>query len=496
MTGVVFLVSMVTFSISKAIFFGALVSFGFVLSFLQNRWMEEAQNLSWECPIRGEVVSLRAYPTLQDWLEIKIQDSKEIHVKAIVEDAYAFAPGDSIEFCSPMKSMAKNLWLRDRKDFYDSRDLFFSADLTLKDSISSHVSSVSLRGFFHRKKQIFSQFSKQVLSDSGHSALMAQLFGEPYGEVFLNAYKKLGILHLLVVSGFHVGLIFLLGSFVGRGLFSFLIPWYSEFSVRFFQQGMGAMFLLLYFWMARHEIPSLRAYGFFSVLIISRCFLSQPNLLSVFFWVATWFVVRHPSVLFDLSFQLSFGSTLVILFLIGSEDRQAKVLLQADETWKSKMRDYLGIQWFAWAGSLPLIVYWFSSFYPWSFLGGLLFGIPIGVCSVVLGVLSWISWCMNLPAISMLALKGVDALHAMALETEQMMEKYMSMQWSLPHFSALSYLSYIVFLYASMVAWKHARSRPKNIRGPWFLLASFLIFLVCFVWDSHLFFFYSKWFVL
>ncbi|WP_413382420.1 DNA internalization-related competence protein ComEC/Rec2 [Alkalihalobacillus sp. 1P02AB] len=128
--------------------------------------------------------------------------------------------------------------------------------------------------------------------------MIALLFGERmfFEEEILNAYQRLGVFHLLAISGLHVGLII-------SALFYLMI----RFGVsRERTQELLICFLPIYALLAGAAPPVMRACGMTMIVLLSlRLQKRIPSLLAisaVFFL----YLLVNPYALFQLGFQLSF----------------------------------------------------------------------------------------------------------------------------------------------------------------------------------------------
>lgn len=151
------------------------------------------------------------------------------------------------------------------------------------------------------------QLSRSLLSPVESAYLEALLLGNRRGipREAWEAFKKTGTLHLLVVSGLHVGLV----GFIGLTALALLrVPR----SVRYFAL---AGILLAYCFLTGARIPTVRATLMGILLCLARWRGTEAPLLNWLGAAAFSMLLLHPRALADVSFQLSFAAVAGILIL-------------------------------------------------------------------------------------------------------------------------------------------------------------------------------------
>jgi competence protein ComEC len=166
------------------------------------------------------------------------------------------------------------------------------------------------------------------------------------------SYAALGAIHILSVSGMHVGLLYLGLQF----LFGFL--------TRFRPYGPHTYFtlIMLVLWtyaaMSGFSAPVLRSAWMFSVLLFAQVFRLRSHPLNIWAFSCLVILVIQPNELFQVGFQLSYAAVLgLILF-------QSKLVqLWKPKTWLAQQAWELtcvaiSAQIFTW----PLIIFYFHQF--------------------------------------------------------------------------------------------------------------------------------------
>ena len=197
----------------------------------------------------------------------------------------------------------------------------------------------------------------------------------------MSVYSSLGAIHILSVSGLHVGLLYAGLSFI----FGFLLRKGRYGKILFFILMM--ILLWAYAGISGFSDPVLRSAWMFSVMLFAKAFLHHQNGINT--WAFSCFVllVFKPMALFEPGFQLSYLAVLGLLIFQQKWASLIKInfqykLLQfiVSNTWELTCVA-LAAQIFTW----PLIIYYFYQFpNPFWFL--LLNPILIVLSTISLGI--------------------------------------------------------------------------------------------------------------
>ncbi|MCB0580991.1 MAG: ComEC family competence protein, partial [Phaeodactylibacter sp.] len=177
-----------------------------------------------------------------------------------------------------------------------------------------------------------------------------------------NAYAHTGAMHVLAVSGLHVGIIQLLVSFL-LGLLR--LPWRQWTLVR-------TLLLLASIWafaLLTGASPSvLRAATLFSFLSIGQAMKRRANIYNTLAASACLLLCIDPYLLFNIGFQLSYLAVLGIVYFQPVFYRQWYIQNRAgDYLWK-----LLAVSLAAQLTTLPLSLYYFHQFPLYFWLSGLI----------------------------------------------------------------------------------------------------------------------------
>ncbi len=188
-----------------------------------------------------------------------------------------------------------------------------------------------------------------------------------------DAYANTGSMHVLAVSGLHVGLIYAFLIFIFRFSVgkSKLIKW-SKFWI--------ILLIIWCFTFISGAAPSvIRASTMLSLLLVAKNIQRYPNTYNIIAFTAFCMLIYNPWQLFDVSFQLSFLALLGIVFFHSKIYRSWYIKnWLGDKIWTLTA---LGIS--AQLGTFPIAIYYFHQF-PFSFWLTGIFVVPFA--SLILGL--------------------------------------------------------------------------------------------------------------
>ncbi len=129
----------------------------------------------------------------------------------------------------------------------------------------------------------------------------------------LDAFRETGLMHLLAVSGLHVGL-------VGLALYVVLKPLLARLGLRRRRvEGVRAVVTLavlaVYVLVAGASVSIVRAFVMVALVIAGRAVDRRSDALNALGVAAAGILVHRPAALFDVGFQLSFGAVFALITL-------------------------------------------------------------------------------------------------------------------------------------------------------------------------------------
>jgi competence protein ComEC len=177
---------------------------------------------------------------------------------------------------------------------------------------------------------------------------------ETDGPGLAGAFRRIGLAHLLSVSGFHVAVMAFVAVFVVR----------ATGDRGWIEPAIVAVAIALYMLVVPAKAPILRAGAMVLALLISDALGRRHDRLALLAWVGVGVLVWRPTELLSIGFQLSFG--LVAWLLVIAEPRPGALRLDPfeDPAARPLWRGALG--WFGdmarataacWSVSIPLVLY-------------------------------------------------------------------------------------------------------------------------------------------
>ena len=217
----------------------------------------------------------------------------------------------------------------------------------------------------------------------GYALLCALTLGEKrdFPKELKESYGVAGASHVLALSGLHLGIFYMLLSFViyYRGRRRFVIV-FRELTI--------VATLWCFAFVAGLSPSVVRAAILFSLMSLARCLGRDVSSLSSLALAALLMLLFNPHLLFDVSFQLSFAAVLAILLLVPP----LREVLQVGRL-NAVLRyvaDMLILSLVAQVGTLPLVWYHFGVF-PVYFLLTNVVVVPMAFVLMSLAVLLWIT---------------------------------------------------------------------------------------------------------
>jgi competence protein ComEC len=222
-----------------------------------------------------------------------------------------------------------------------------------------------------------------------------------------DAFFLTGTIHLLAISGLHLGLL--------AGVFWMVTR--AGFVNRQLGLLLGIAFVLFYCWLTGGRPPIMRATILVTVLCLAELSFRPTLPVNVLATAAVLVLAIDPSSLFQAGTQLSFVAVLGLLrchgmFAVPSEPRDPlEKLLQESRPWPFRLaarlllnlRRALLLSLAVWSITAPLVLYYFHLVSPVGILLGLALGIPLavvlvsGMATILLSGLGWLALLAAIP---------------------------------------------------------------------------------------------------
>lgn len=223
-----------------------------------------------------------------------------------------------------------------------------SGDYTLLDRESHRA----LSGFFRKTRNYLSEEISAHLNEREASLARALILGDKslLSMETRESFGNAGAMHVLAISGLHVGIIMYLLFF----LFKQFPGWISRRK--------AVVITLVFLWVFAGVTgwsPSvIRASLMFSLLLIGQQWGRSGNPMNTLFFSALILLLIDPLLLFDIGFQLSYGAMLgIFIFFNRIRDLVKSRVWLVNKVWEGTA---LGIS--AQVFTIPLVLYHFHQF--------------------------------------------------------------------------------------------------------------------------------------
>lgn len=310
------------------------------------------------------------------------------------------APGNKIYTRLPLKKINQYLpaYQFDYVRYQQRKRIFYTAYLPPaayridpnSDWFKNHILSIH---------QYLASSIEGAIENKHHAAIaLSLILGDrnSIDQEMIETYSKIGIIHLLSVSGLHVGIFILLIQFVFKKL-KRPRPLLRLMTIIFF--------LIVYSLITGGSLPVIRCAIMFSIIEFGKYIQRNSHILHSLAASAFILLLYHTQFLFDIGFQLSYLALVGILLL--HKKIYQKIYFEnklLDKIWEMCCSTLA-----AWLFTTPLVVYYFHNL---SLIGNLanIAAIPIAALILYAGMLVLLC-SFSLPIMKLLG-HGIDLLIA------------------------------------------------------------------------------------
>ena len=292
----------------------------------------------------------------------------------------------------------------DYRDFLARKGIFHRQFIGKEVSVIQSAQSSDFRYFLdHLRQKMVLMLEAKIPDPESRQVALALLLGQKQNldPAIREAYSETGVMHILAVSGLHVGIIYAIFLFLMK------VIRLKKHQTKYYLLAVIGI-IWLYAFLTGLSPSVLRAATMFSLITLGQMRERKPSIYNVLAFSAMLLITVNPDVIFDVGFQLSYLAVAGIVLI------QPMIL----NWWlpSSKVGEYFwqmtSVSIAAQMVTFPLSVYYFHVF-PTYFLIANLFVIPIsfltmqvGVPLMILGwipflgevlgwILSWLVWLQN-----------------------------------------------------------------------------------------------------
>jgi competence protein ComEC len=328
---------------------------------------EKLKSTSTHVRYEATVKEIKGVPT-DGKIVLSIQNQKELPY---------FEYGTKLKFISKINTLkpANNPDQFDYKGYLENKSIFGQIQVELKDLSMAPPSHYSIRTFASGiRNSILQNLEKSHFSKEELPVFAALLLGQQQDitKDILQDYQYAGAIHILSVSGLHVGL--LLGF-----LTLLLSPLPQTRKYALLKLGI-LLFSLSFFGILAGLSPSvLRSVTMFSFVAIGMYFRRSTNIYNTLLISAFLLLLFNPSYVYDVGFQLSY---LALFFIVWLQPILSAWYQPKNKIVKS-LWEIITVSTAAQIGTLPLSLYYFHQFSGLFFITNL---IILPLLSVIMGV--------------------------------------------------------------------------------------------------------------
>ena len=208
-------------------------------------------------------------------------------------------------------------------------------------------------------------------------------------------YSATGVVHILSVSGMHVGVVYV--------VIAFLLGFLNKSQGQKILKALFVMsFLWVYAFVSGMSAAVIRAALMFSFIAIASSFERKSHIYNTIFMSMLAMLIVNPDFLYDVGFQLSYAAVLSIIFFKPIVDK----IYQPETKWIRSVWTLFSVSLAAQIGTAPFTLYYFQQF-PNYFMLTNFIAIPLSSVVIYLAIaLLIVSFVPYLSAIIAFLLNG------------------------------------------------------------------------------------------
>ncbi|MBF0100464.1 MAG: DNA internalization-related competence protein ComEC/Rec2 [Desulfobacterales bacterium] len=416
----------------------------------------------------------------------------KIKVSVKGNNLLSFSIGDVIHFSSKIRSIRNfnNPGGFDYKKFMAYRGIYGTAYVNAEGvQVIEHDSrSYFYNGLYHVRNRIRNYIDLLDTRLDSQAVLKALILGEQNSipDTVRNAFSDTGTIHILSVSGSHIGMVSAFYFWIFRYILSYIpILLWNAWILKISSLSTFIP-VLVYGLIALFSPPTQRSVFMVTLFLLSLCIEKEHDLVNTV-WIAAWIIlIFAPAVLFSISFQLSFSAVLGIVLGMQVFQQNKNNNDRTSKWYRVILKRCINLFWvsfFATLGTWPLIMYHFQSI---SLIGILanVFIVPlVGLIVLPLSLFS-ILLCFINEYLGMLGLKISSVILSLSIDLIKIVASfdYSSLQTVKPNYIEIIcyYLIFFSILYYFIPSVDNHQKPKKRIYqvifGAFFVLAIDIVY--------------------
>jgi competence protein ComEC len=336
------------------------------------------------------------------------------------------------------------------------------------------------------------QAAATTLQDPALGLFLGMVLGEQgfISQDTREAFMDTGTVHIISISGSHLGLIAFLTFFLVKGLALRLpVSWLEWVSLRITATRLAVLATLplvtFYTLLAGAEVATVRSWIMILFFLLAVWLGRERNISTYLILAAVLVLIYDPQALFDISFQLSYISVLAIALVIKAKQwssRENEEPKPVDRSLPETLRQWLMNTWWislaVTLATVPIVAYHFNQI-AWMGLLANFFVVPyVGFVVVPLGLVSAVVVLMT--GADVLPLSGLNqtALEGLA-GIVQVFANLPGVEWHVASPAIVTMLVYYGILVAGLM-------NVNRVRLRWSCALAVLMILVLWFWSPRL----------
>lgn len=217
--------------------------------------------------------------------------------------------GQRLRFVNTLSKIKKSPFpgAFDGESYWENKGITYAGFVDAGQAVPIGVAEGGILGFFEKCRLKAEEYFDENLPSRESGLMKALVLGNKQGleQETLHDFSRAGAMHILAVSGLHVGILFALLLYV-LGLFPKYISKYTGFFIALFV-------LILYACISGGSASIFRAVFMFGLLGFGKVIGRSMKSVNLLFFSAFILVLWNKDYLYDLGFQLSYLAVLGIL---------------------------------------------------------------------------------------------------------------------------------------------------------------------------------------
>ena len=264
----------------------------------------------------------------------------------------------------------------DYQKYLAYQNVHFTAFTSQTDYSVVENKGLDVFGLAFRAQQACAEIIRKSFQDKDAAGIVMSLvlgLKDDLEQPLKTAYASAGVMHVLAVSGLHVGIFY--------AILLFLFGWMNHGKYKWLFALVCLLVLWAYAFITGLSPSVLRAVTMFSSIIIAKAFARQYNVYNAIAASAFFLLCYNPFLIMSVGFQLSYTAVLGIVFMFQKFYQIFSIENRfLDAAWKMTSVSLAAL-----VAVFHLSVYYFHQF-PVYFLLANLFVIPAAFAILVLGI--------------------------------------------------------------------------------------------------------------